>query len=93
MMIKIYEREFIFKLYNNLLDYNKIKNLWNTAKIKRVCDLYDNCFKVVNDANPDDNTDEEMKDALIDGYLRSIDAILTVTDKEFQGLIKNSNKG
>lgn len=75
--------------YNNLLDYEKIKNLWDTTKIKRVCDLYDNCFAVDNDEKEDPN----IKDALIDGYLRSIDAILTVTDNEFQGLIKNSNKG
>jgi hypothetical protein len=76
--------------YTNLLDYDKIKNLWDTTKIKRVCDLYDSCFEV--EKNQDGN-DDEIKDALIEGYLRSIDAILTVTDKEFQKLIHNSNKG
>lgn len=84
--------------YTNLLDYEKIKNLWDTTKIKRVCDLYDSCFEVMNDTKDTKDTknnkdDEEIKDALVEGYLRSINAILTVTDKEFQKLIKNSNKG
>jgi hypothetical protein len=73
----------------NLLNYDKIKNLWNTTKIKRVCDLYDNCFSVVNNSE----IEPEIKDALIAGYLKSVNAILQVTDKEFQKLIYNSNRG
>lgn len=76
--------------HDNLLDYDKIKNIWDTGKIKRICDLYDSCFTVSNDTKI---KDESYRDALINGYLQSIDAILTLTDKEFQKLIKNSNKG
>ena len=71
-----------------LLDYNKIKNLWDSSRIKRVCDLYDSCFVVNEDSLPD-----ITKEALIDGYLKSIGAILDITDAEFQDLISNSTKG
>lgn len=73
----------------NLLDYAKIKNLWDVKKITRICELYDCCFKVYNDSDISD----EMKTELIKGYLRSVDAILAITDKEFQKLIKLSNAG
>jgi hypothetical protein len=73
----------------NLLDYSKIKNLWTVKKITRICELYDSCFKVYNDID----IAEEMRTELIKGYLKSIDAILAITDKEFQQLIKYSNAG
>lgn len=72
----------------NLLDYNKIRNLWDTKKMKRVCELYDSCFAVTKE-----DMDDTTKDAMTDGYLRSITAILDITDKEFQKLINNSNEG
>lgn len=75
--------------YNNLLDYDKIKNLWDTDKITRICDLYDNCFKVEKNLE----MPEKTRNAIIEGYLISINAILEVTDQEFQKLIQYSNEG
>jgi hypothetical protein len=77
------------KEYETLLDYDKLRNLWDVKKINRICELYDCCFDVYTD--PD--TPDDKKDQIIDGYLRSIDAILDITDKEFQKLISNSNRG
>lgn len=76
--------------YENLLDYNKLRNLWSIKKFKRICDLYDNCFKVLNDKAI---TNEKTRDNLIKSYLRSIDSMLEEADREFQKLIQNSNNG
>ena len=73
----------------NLLDYNKIKTLWTVDKIKRICELYENCYSVSTDKLKDDDT----KDAFIKGYIRSVNTILELIDKEFRRLIINSNKG
>jgi hypothetical protein len=77
------------KEFENLLDYEKLKNFWDYKKLKRICDLYDNCFSVFND--------QEMptseKEGLVNGYLNSINAVLTVTDTEFQKLLNNSSRG
>lgn len=77
------------KEYENLLDYEKLKNFWKYDKLKRICELYDACFKVYNS--------EDMllveKEALISGYLQSIQSILEITDSEFHKLIQNSTKG
>lgn len=78
------EREF-----ENLIDYEKLKNFWDYKKLKMICELYDNCFNVYNDNQV---TDEE-KIALIEGYLRSINTILDMIDSDFQKLIQNSSKG
>ena len=75
--------------YENLLDYDKLRNFWNYDKLKRICELFDECFKVY---NADDITIIE-KEALINGYLQSINSILELTDNEFQKLIQNSSKG
>ena len=75
--------------YENLLDYEKIKNLWDVRKLKRVCELYDSCYNI----DEEDDSDETTKSAFINGYLRSIDAILHTTDNEFRKLIINSNRG
>jgi len=77
------------KEYENLLDYEKLKNLWEVKNIKRVCKLYDSCFKV----RDDPEMSEEEKRCYINGYLKSIETILKITDKGFQKLIVNSNKG
>jgi hypothetical protein len=79
------------KEYDNLLDYNKIKNLWDVKRLQRICELYDNCFKIYNEE--DEGVQEDTRFALIDGYLRSIGAILDITDTEFQKLIQNSKRG
>ena len=73
----------------NLLDYNKLKNFWDHKKLKRICELYDQCFCVYND----DEVVINEKIALIDGYLQSINSMLEMNDTEFQKLIYNSNKG
>ncbi len=80
------------KEFETLLDYNKIKNLWDIKRLQRICELYDNCFKIYNEEE-DDGIDDDKRIALIDGYLRSIGAILDITDNEFQKLIQNSKKG
>lgn len=33
----------------NLLDYEKLRNFWDFKKLKRICELYDNCFMVLSD--------------------------------------------
>lgn len=71
---------------DNFVDYDKLKNFWDYKKLQRVCDLYDKCFTVYADILP---TIE--KNALINGYLKSINAILDLTDSEFQKLLINSN--
>ena len=77
------------KEYENLLDYEKLKNFWEYKKMKRICELYDGCFKVYND----EDLPYTEKEAHINGSLRTINAILDITDNEFQKLIQNSNKG
>src|SRR5207253_6176484 len=34
---------------DNLLDYDKLKNFWDYKKLKRICNLYDDCFNVYNE--------------------------------------------
>ena len=75
--------------YANLLDYDKLRNFWEYKKLKRICELYDSCFNVYNDIELA-NTE---KDAHIEGSLKTINAILEITDNEFQKLIQNSNRG
>lgn len=82
----IIEKEAEFK---NLLDYEKLKNFWDYKKLKKICELYDDCFTIYNDPEISDN----QKEALIDGSLRSINAILDLIDNDFQKLISNSNRG
>lgn len=74
--------------YKNFLDYDKLKNFWDIKNIKRICELYDNCFKIY----LDDNIPNNKKDKIINGYLKSIDAIIDITDQEFQNLIVNNSK-
>ena len=77
------------KEYENLIDYNKLKQLWKVKTLKTICELYNNCFKVEHD----DDIQSKTKDAIIQGYLTSIVSTLDIMDKEFQVLISNSNKG
>jgi hypothetical protein len=74
---------------DNLLDYEKLRNFWDHKKLKRICHLYDNCFRDLNDSE----ISGAQKDALLSGYLKSIKCILEITDVEFKKLIANSNKG
>lgn len=72
--------------YETLLDYNKLKNLWEIKKLRRICELYENCFAIMNESIYE-------RQPLINGYLCSITSILEMTDQEFQKLIQNSNNG
>lgn len=74
--------------YETFIDYDKLKNFWEYKKLKRICELYDDCYKVLHD-----DIYVSEKEALIDGYLRSINAVLEIADGEFQKLLINSNKG
>jgi len=82
----ILEKELEFE---NLIDYEKLKNFWDIKKIERICKLYDQCFGVFGD----DDLQETEKEAYIDGYLKSINSILELADSDFQKLIQNSMKG
>lgn len=75
--------------YENLLDYDKLKNFWEYKKMIRICELYDSCFRVYYD----EDLPFSEKEAHINGSLRTINAILEITDGEFQKLIQNSNRG
>lgn len=75
--------------YDNLLDYEKLKNLWDIETLSRISDLYDNCFT----AQLDENITQNKRTAFIESYLQSINGILDTTDNEFQKLIQNSTKG
>ena len=77
------------KKYETLLDYNKIKSLWNVKDIERICQLYDHCY----DVQYDKGMTSEMKKTYINGYLTSVNIILQKIDKDFRKLVINSNKG
>jgi len=78
------EREF-----ETLIDYNKLRNMWDLKKLKTICNLYENCF----DAYHDTKIDDDEKNMLLNGYVKSIHSILEMADTEFQKLILNSYKG
>ena len=75
--------------YDTLIDYKKLRNFWDIKKLKRICELYDNCFNTFNDVEI--LTTEKI--AVINGYLNSINSILEMAENDFQKLIENSNKG
>jgi hypothetical protein len=77
------------KINDNLLDLDKLKNLWELKDIKRICELYDNCFALLSSEEEDNSN----KQSLIQSYLKSIDSILKITDDKFQKLIRNSSNG
>jgi hypothetical protein len=70
----------------NFLDYDKIKILWNSEKLKQICDLYEKCFEKM---NSDDKTREEQ----IDGYMQAIYKLLSIHDNQFRDLVSFSNEG
>lgn len=76
------------RTYSNLLDYEKIKNLWTINKLKRICEAYDNCYDVLNsEKNP------ETQNRYLEAYLQSVALLLDASDREFKELINNSQKG
>lgn len=77
------------KEYDNLIDYDKLKKLWKLGTLKKICELYNDCFKV----KYDKDIPKKTKKALIEGYLTGITSTLDIIDKDFQLLISNSTKG
>lgn len=76
----------------NLLDYEKLKKLWNFKKVKEVCDEYTKCFDAMEmSAEAIRESDEDPKEKIA-GYLLSVDRLLTISDKKFKKLIDSSNK-
>lgn len=69
--------------YEDLLDYNKLKNLWSIEEVREIKNLYDKCFKIYNVNKNEDNE-------IITGILNCIDKKLAKKNQEFQTLIKNS---
>lgn len=80
-------KEFISE-NDSLIDFDKLRNLWDIKRLNRICKIYDSCFDVYNDHNMAENE----RDNLIDGYLKSINSFLEITDNEFQMLVTNSTK-
>lgn len=74
---------------NNLLDYNKIKNLWNINDLEYICKLYDECF-IIDATN---NIAPELKKAYILGKLKNIETILSINENKFRLLVNNSMRG
>ena len=70
----------------NLLDYEKIKNLWNSDKINDICDLYDKCFNAL-------KCNDEYEIKKIGSYVLAIDNLLTLNENEFKILVKSNSKG
>jgi hypothetical protein len=77
------------KEYENLIDYNKLKNLWVLDKLKIVSQLYDECHELTNSMK----FGGKSRESLINAKLQSIYSILDDNDKEFKELIQNSNRG
>jgi hypothetical protein len=78
------ERE---KEARNLLDYKKIKILWDFKKVKEVCELYDRCVFVHIDVHDSDKLPK------IEGYLLAVDKFLSLREESFRALIQSSNSG
>lgn len=75
------------KISKNFIDFAKVKTLWDNKKLQRLCELFENCFKT----SEDKTESPEIKEKLIEGYLVTIQNILSLTDSEFRELIKHSN--
>ena len=60
---------------------NKIIGMWNYNRLHIVGDLYDNCFTEL-------KKNQNKRNDIIDGYLLSIDSILSVYEKDFKNQLK-----
>lgn len=72
----------------NLINYDKLRNFWDISKLKRITELYEECFSVQQNV-----MDSKVRDGLIDSYLQSIYKLIEISDIEFQQLVQNSRKG
>lgn len=77
------------KMFDNLIDYNKLKGLWTSNKVKIIRKLYDECFDT---RNNEDMTLRE-KQILLNCHVESVNEFLRTNDDEFQNLILNTTKG
>jgi hypothetical protein len=71
-----------------LIDYDKMKNLWDVARLNKLYNLFENCFET----QKDPVLSELEKSGFIDGYLRSAKRILYESDRKFQQLILDGNR-
>lgn len=69
---------------NIIVDYNKIKNLWDFKKISEICELCDKCF-----ATQTDKENDENKKKKIDGYLLAINSLIDISNNDFKKSIVN----
>lgn len=77
---------FIVQPADTLLDYDKIRELWNYKKISEISQEYDKCFQLA-------DSNDENKEKKIHGYLMVIDEFLNISENSFRKLIESSNKG
>lgn len=74
------------KKQRNLLDYEKIKHLWDKKQVLRLTELFDNCFKTLHDIS----FEKDITRKIVKGYLKTIRSILDLTDQQFLSLIQLS---
>lgn len=73
---------------DNLVNYDKLRNFWDISKLRRITELYDECFSVKHNVS-----EIKVRDGLIESYLQSIYKLIEISDIEFQQLVLNSKKG
>lgn len=71
----------------NFLDYDKIRSLWSYKKLDLVRDIYDKCFKLLDDKN------EPISENIADRFSKTIENVLDLTDEEFRKYITQNNLG
>lgn len=60
----------------NLFQPEKIKGIWKSEDIRRITELFDNCFST-----------KESNKIMLDGYITNIKSILSAKDEEFRKII------
>lgn len=63
---------------NNLLHPDKLKNIWKYDDIKRITELFDNCFSTTENA------------IMRNGYITNIETILRAKDEEFRKIVNTA---
>lgn len=63
----------------NLIQPEKLKGVWKSEDIKRITDLFNNCFSTQN-KNP----------IMLNGYITNIKSILSAKDTEFQKIVSGA---
>jgi len=71
----------------NLLSYDKIKDLWDYKRVKEICELYDKCF----DVQKDIKETEDHKREKVEGYLHATEHLLNISDEEFRNIIEKED--